>query len=423
MAGSITVYHDGLPVTMNDRIYSFDSNMRIVNNRAFKTSGFGSDPVEIWRKEPAIRTVTGFLAKSIAKIGLSAYQRDGQDQKKLGVGDGFADTLLAPDRTTTNYEWIHTLVIDLCLWDRYMALVVTELDGTYRIVRVPPTHWEFVRGASGRPSSISALRADGTKYPVALDRCFWLDGYPADCDTSPMASLADILEEQKQSTAYRRELWANGGRFPGWISRGLDAPEWRDKNEQTGKSAFDYFREGLQEFAAGGSLSGNIPIIEDGMQYNELSNGITPDSAQQIETRRFSISEVAGAYHVHPSLIGFMEGNYSNASVYREILYGDVLGSWFEQIEQAFNVRAVPLIEPARPVFGQFNVRDSVRATFEDQAAELTKAAGAPVVDRNEARERLGLPPKPGADELVVPLNVLEGGQANPSDSTNQAES
>jgi hypothetical protein len=42
---------------------------------------------------------------------------------------------------------------------------------------------------------------------------------------------------------------------------------------------------------------------------------------------------------------------------------------------------------------------------------------GAPVMARSEARARLNLPYIPGTDELIVPLNVLEGGLASPNDT------
>ena len=42
---------------------------------------------------------------------------------------------------------------------------------------------------------------------------------------------------------------------------------------------------------------------------------------------------------------------------------------------------------------------------------------GAPFLSRNEARARLDLPAIEGGDELIVPLNVLEGGLASPRDT------
>ena len=47
----------------------------------------------------------------------------------------------------------------------------------------------------------------------------------------------------------------------------------------------------------------------------------------------------------------------------------------------------------------------------------VATSTGAPWLTRNEARARANLPAIDGADELVVPLNVLTGGMASPRDT------
>ena len=46
-----------------------------------------------------------------------------------------------------------------------------------------------------------------------------------------------------------------------------------------------------------------------------------------------------------------------------------------------------------------------------------SQAVGAPWMTRNEARRMRNLPAVDGGDDLVTPLNVLIGGQANPQDA------
>jgi len=45
---------------------------------------------------------------------------------------------------------------------------------------------------------------------------------------------------------------------------------------------------------------------------------------------------------------------------------------------------------------------------------------GGPILTRAEARAMLNLRHIEGTDELIVPLNVIEGGQASPTDSGEQ---
>ena len=157
------------------------------------------------------------------------------------------------------------------------------------------------------------------------------------------------------------------------------------------------------------------------MEYHELSTGITPENGQQLESRKLSIAEVANAFHVPPQMVGQDAGSsYNSVTGYREQLYSDTLGTWFERLDQAFNMRLVPQLADPDEVFVEFNVAAKLRLSFDEQARIFQTATGGPIMLRSEARQRLNLPFVPGTDELIVPMNVTEGGQASPTDSGSQ---
>ena len=153
------------------------------------------------------------------------------------------------------------------------------------------------------------------------------------------------------------------------------------------------------------------------MTYKSV-NVVTPEQAQQIEARKLAMSEVAAAFWVAPVLVGVLEdANYSNVQAYREMLYTDTLGPMFMQTKQAYDARLVPDFGDP-DLFVEHNVAEKLRLSFEDQARIMQTATGAPIMTRNEARQRVNLPHLEGADELIVPLNVIEGGQASPTDTS-----
>lgn len=157
------------------------------------------------------------------------------------------------------------------------------------------------------------------------------------------------------------------------------------------------------------------------MEYHELANGITPENGQQLESRKLSIAEVANSYHVPPQMVGQdAKSSYNSVAGYREMLYSDTLGTWFERLDQAFNMRLVPQLADPDQVFVEFNVAAKLRLAFEEQARIFQTATGGPIMTRAEARRRLNLPYIEGTDDLIVPLNVTEGGQASPTDSGSQ---
>jgi hypothetical protein len=67
------------------------------------------------------------------------------------------------------------------------------------------------------------------------------------------------------------------------------------------------------------------------------------------------------------------------------------------------------------------NVASKLRGSFEEQASLLQTAVGGPYMTRAEARTVQNLPHLDGTDELIVPLNVVVGGLASPTDTAPKA--
>lgn len=417
---AVNVIVNGQPVELDSRVYSWDANLRVIG------SGAGSalygldrgpsemrDPRYVWRTQPSVRTVVGFLASNIAQVPLHAFRRraDG-DRERAPRSAPLSRLLAAPHPVVTPYEAMEELVIDCTMWDRFAALKA-EPSGSQgvRLVRLPPWRWHFVRDQTHLPVAVEWARGDGSFRRFELDELLWLDGYWADEESTPIEVLFDILTEQAESATYRTELWRNGARMPGWIERPLDAGMWST-------DARDKFRGGWQAYASGGVRAGRTPILEEGMKYHELLNGVTPRDGQQIDARKLSISQVAAVFHIPSVFVGLLDDtSRSNVSEYREQLYADVLGSRFQKIQQAYNARLVPDLADPDVDYVEFNVAEKLRLAFEEQARIFQTATGGPTMTRNEARQRMNLPRIDGADELIVPLNVIEGGQASPTDS------
>lgn len=373
------------------------------------------DPMVVWRSQRNVRTVVGFLARNFAQVQLHGYRRldDSGDRQRIDPYEPLAVTLREPGDGTTEYDFAQALTVDLCLYERWAALKQRQEDGTIRLRRLPARRWRFLRDELDQPAALRWWDATGANYvDVPLERLVWLDGYPLpdDCRYPPMQYLADVLVEEKASAQARTDMWRNGARISGIIERPVTAPEWGSPQRNKFAAAW------RSTYGAAGSRAGGTPILEDGMTYKSV-DAVTPEQAQQIEARKLSMSEVAAAFYVAPVLVGVLDNaNYSNVQAYREMLYSDTLGPMFQQAREAYQVRLVPDFGD-RNMFVEHNVAEKLRMSFEEQAKVMQTATGAPIMTRNEARQRVNLRHLDGADELIVPLNVLVGGQASPTDS------
>ena len=412
---SVLVVSGSTTVALNEPLWYPGANLSL--GTASLVANDLADPDYVWRTQPSVRTVLGFVARNIAQIALHGFERlDDGDRTRLPGDHPLSRVLASPSPALTPFRHMQTLVTDLGLWDRYAALKVRQPDGRVTLKRLPPRQWVFKRDALDEPIAVqySPAGVGGVKL-LALEDLLWLDGYPCPDGlvTTPMEALNGILSEQSEAASYRAELWQNGARFAGWVERPLDAPEWSKAARANWKAAI------AADFAGGGSRAGGMPLFEEGMVYHPEA-GITPEQAQQIESRKLSISEVAAAFYVPPVFVGVLDNaNYSNVSAYRQMLYSDVLGPQLTDIGQAHQARLVPDLADPDLTFVEFNTAEKMRLSFEEQAKVMQTATGGPWLTRNEARQRMNLQrlDLDEYDQLIVPLNVVNGGQASPTDT------
>lgn len=373
----------------------------------------GMDAAEIWRTQPHLRTVVTFMARNIAQLGLHAFVRvDETDRQRTRTGK-LAQTLARPNANTTTYELIFGLVADLALYDcAYLHFTRDPLaPGGYSLYRLPPS-WVTAQGGDAFSFASYLVQVSGGVSRVKLDASSVVDFHgwnPADAryGSSPVGALKGILAEQMMAVSHRQLTWQRGGRISSVLTRPAGAT-WSPEARESFRADWK------QKFTEGGTQSGGTPILEDGMTINRLD--FNAHENQFVEAARLALATVAGVYHVNPTMLGDNTGaSYSNVREFRKMLYGDSLGPIISQLEDRINTFLVPVLEPETSgLYCEFNIAEKLQGNFEEQAAALSSSVGAPYMLRAEARARLNLPAIPDADQLVVPLNVLVGGQASP---------
>jgi HK97 family phage portal protein len=372
--------------------------------------GLSQDYASIWRTQPQVRTVVSFLARNIAQLGVHVYRRLSEVDRVRLTDHPLAALLRTPNPFTTRYRLIEALVSDLAIYDN--AILAKTVTGAPGLVRLDP---RFVTPISSHQFAVETFRYRGTTgyRDIPAEQVIHFRGYnPEDSrwGCSPMETLRRVLAEEFQAGQYREQLWRNGARLMGYLKRPLDAPDWSE-------SARLRFRRSWQaQYTGTGAKAGGTPILEDGMDFVPAS--VTPEAAQYIEARKLTREEVASAYHIPLPMVGILDhATYSNITEQHRNLYQDTLGPWLTMITEELHLQLLPDFPDSADVYLEFNLADKLRGSFEEQAAQLQTATGAPWMTRNEARARVNLPQVEGGDELVTPLNVLSGGQASPTDS------
>lgn len=402
--GSIT---GGYPVTSTwgNEITTVDAGVPLLNYAPQPT-----DPLTIWKQQPAVRKVVGFAAKQFATIPWKAYVQLEENDRQRRRNSPAERVMYNPVPLMSGFQFWEQLAIDRMLYDVCLA-VLTE----YGLVRIPPRLIIIKSDAFGAPRQVFLAGVNGhddvdiTNAPKVAT---W--GWHSDKagGVSPMHTLAAVLDEARRAVDWRARKWDNGPKISGVLTRPIDAKKWDSVQRDRFLEAWSAWKHA--------DKAGGTPILENGMEYQQLTD-LTPHDAQDLEGRKLTDIEVATAFHIPPELLGIREGKFASIEAWRQMLFGPVLGPMATEFEQAVNTGGIVEALDATPgVFMELD-RDGVAAgSFLEKARIYQVLTGGPVMTRAEARTQLNLPHIEDTDDLIVPKNVTEGGQASPTDSGNQ---
>lgn len=371
---------------------------------------------QLYATQENLHAVVSFLAASVAQLPLKVYVRDGEDARKRDRESTAARLLYRPNPDQTCYEFIEGLLIEYFLMGSVFAWLLpdAEAESGYQL-RIVPREWitdtisntnyapDVIRIASGSGSVVEVPREEFVQFRM------YNPGNPGGYQ-SPISALKQTLTEQVNAGRFRTDIWKSSGRFNAYLTRPVNVQPWDDSARQAFLKAF---REG---WGRDGENRGKIPLLEDGMEIKTYQ--FNAKEAQYAETKQLSREDVAAAYHVNPSLIWHTTTQtYASAKDNARALYADCLGPTLQMLQQRINSFLLPMLGADPGTYVEFDLTEKLKGSFEERTSILQSAVGGPWMTRNEARADSNLPPVEGGDELIVPLNVVEGGQASPQDT------
>ena len=365
--------------------------------------GWGHPYARIYATQPNVRTCVDFLARNIAQIGYHLYRRVSDTDRVRLADHEVVQWLEHPNSTTTRYRLFESFVADLALYFNAWWLKVRlseQADGVDRrlgLVRVPPP---LMRIEGGLLPSRYICTLDGREVPFETTEFVYANGYnPLNAleGLSPVETLKRVLMEELAAGENRERYWRNASRVEGVIHRPKDAPKWTPAQKQQ-------WREQWQERYVGPASTGAVPVLEDGMEFKQVS--WSPKDSEYLAARKLSREECAAAWHIPLPMVGILEhATFSNIKEQHKQLYQDCLGPWLEMIGEALELFLLPEAQDTTNVYGEFNIADKMKGSFEEQAAALRALVGRPVMTANEGRARLNLPAMtndPTADRLAA---------------------
>lgn len=150
-----------------------------------------------------------------------------------------------------------------------------------------------------------------------------------------------------------------------------------------------------------------VAILEAGMEWKQI--GIPPDDSQFLETREFSVEEVARWFGVPPHKLAHLKNaHFSNIEHQKIEFHTDSALPWYVTWEQEINTKVIPDRDRAR-LYAEFLGEALLRGDHKTRYESYSIGRQWGWLSANDIREMENMNPLPGeeGDIYLVPLNMI----------------
>lgn len=398
--------NENVRLTFRERISGvLDPHRREVgesNLKASFTSLFGgaSESGVNVTEESSLKFAAVWLARRIlselpASLPVEVYEVRGQNRES--VDHPVKELLRRPNDLMTSFTW-HELMNDwLQGWGNGISIIDNKRTG--RSERLIPVHPSGVRPllSEGRLMyDINDRDMDirGVYFPeeVVHFKMFTRDG----CwGRGPIQMAKDNIGLGMAAEKFGARFFKKGGNLKGVIEA---AGMLSDTQYKEFKKRWDAFYTG-----EAGDMS--TPVLEHGMSYKPL--GIAPEAAQFLQSREFSVVDVARWFNLPPHMLRDLgKATFSNIE-HQDLQF--VKYSLRPILRREENELEDKLLLPAER--GRFVIRYNLDALLRGDLASVTNHVKEMVLtgvyNPDEGRALLNKNPRPGGDEYYKPANII----------------
>lgn len=155
----------------------------------------------------------------------------------------------------------------------------------------------------------------------------------------------------------------------------------------------------LHEKFAGALNAGRPMLLDNGVKWEQLT--VSPEDAQMLETRKFSVEEICRVFGVPPHMIGHTENSTSWGTGLEQQTLGFqkfTLRRRLKRIEQALTKQLLTTADRVEGITIEFNLEGLLRGDSAGRAGFYKSGLGDGWLTINEVRALENLPPVEGGD-------------------------
>ena len=357
----------------------------------------------------AVYACVRILSEAIASLPFQLY-RTTSDGGREKARDHPLYFLLAkePNPEMTSIVFRETMMLQALLWGNAYAQIVRNGRGEVEMLYpLQSSRMKVDRDEKGKlyyeytltVGDAKTMKGKSTTVRLRYEEVLHIPALSFDgiVGNSVIALAKNTLGLAIATETFASKLFKNGAR-PGGV---LEHPGTLKDPEK--------LRQSWQDTFGGSGNSNKVAVLEEGVHYQPIT--ISPEEAQFIDSRKFSVQEIARIFRVPPHMLGDLErSTYNNVEEMSLDFVKYTLEPWIILWEQSVE-KALLTKEEKMDYFVRMNVDGLLRGDFRTRMEGYRIGINCGVYSVNEVRRLEDmeiLPEDEGGNFHVLNGNVVK---------------
>lgn len=299
-----------------------------------------------------------------------------------------------PNPLMTSYTWRQIFMPQILLWGNAYAVIDWDKK-TMRPKQLMPVHASKVKIEVRKGIAYYIIELESKTITIDQSNVVHFRGLGDEIEGKSVIDYAkDNLGLGKAAEDFGNKFFSNGASIGGIY----------EHPAQLSDKAYNNLQKSLERRAGGLTNAHKILILEEGMKFTTTS--IPPNAAQFLETRKFSINDIARWFGVPPHMIADLErATFSNIEQQNLNFSQFSILPYVVLIEQELNRKLLREDEKDSMYF-KLNMDGLLRGDMASRYAAYQVGIQNGVISPNEVRKKEDLDAYDGGNDYWMAANI-----------------
>ena len=350
----------------------------------------------------AVYAAVRVISETIAQLPFNYYKKT---NKGRDIFDKSPLQFLVnnePNGYQTKYIFFETYVNTLLLYGNAFAYI--QRDGAGIPIALTCLHPDDVQVKQKNSRLVYEVREQGMYDASDILHVpdLTLDGY---IGKSRISAARDNIALGIAAQTYGKNFFESGAKISGVLKHpgSLGADAMQTLSQQWHRTYHSGYAGGFK-----------TAVLEEGMDYKPIQ--LSPQDAQFLTTRQFSILEVARIFRVPPHLLADLDrATFSNIEHQSTEFLNYCISPILKKLEQEFNKKLIFQGNKVKTYF-EHNVNALLRGDAKSRAEYYKSLFNVGAISPNEIRRKENMNDIDKGNTYYVPMNMIDSAKPNPKD-------